>query len=98
MFVGGDEIEDVVGARVLALMGLFGTSVGSYAGGALCDRAGRRDLRWYLWLPAFCTAISVPCSAATVAGCERFDCVSTLLMQPKSSATMAICVGTCGRT
>ncbi len=32
-------------------------------GGVICDRVGRRDLRWYLWLPALCTAVSVPISA-----------------------------------
>jgi MFS family permease len=50
-------------ATTITLMALFGTMVGSYTGGALSDRFGRRDLRWYLWLPAIATAVSIPFSA-----------------------------------
>jgi MFS family permease len=51
-------------ATIMTLMALFGTTAGSYAGGLLTDRFGERDLRWYLWLPAIATAISIPFSGA----------------------------------
>lgn len=41
---------------------IFGVSAafGTYFGGALCDRFGARDRRWYVLLPAACLAIAAP--------------------------------------
>ena len=50
-------------ASILTVMALFGTTVGIYSGGVLSDRAGQHDKRWYLWLPAVATAVSIPFSA-----------------------------------
>ena len=36
--------------------------IGTFAGGWLGDRFGRRDARWYLWLTAITTLISMPFS------------------------------------
>jgi predicted MFS family arabinose efflux permease len=37
--------------------------IGTFAGGWYADRMGRRDVRWYMWLPAWTTLTSVPFSA-----------------------------------
>lgn len=62
-FMRVHALDSAEAATVLAMMGLFGSAVGNLSGGVACDAAGRRDLRWYLWLPALCTAVSVPVSA-----------------------------------
>lgn len=45
------------------IAGIF-SSIGTVLGGNLCDRlaAGRKDMRWYMWLPAWATMLSVPFS------------------------------------
>jgi len=37
--------------------------ISTFAGGWCGDRMGRRDVRWYLWLPAWTTLLSLPFSA-----------------------------------
>jgi len=41
----------------------FASVAGTFLGGYLADRLGKRDKRWYLWLPGLATMISVPFSA-----------------------------------
>ncbi len=41
----------------------FASIAGTFLGGYLGDRLGRRDRRWYVWLPGLATLISVPFSA-----------------------------------
>ncbi len=43
----------------LAGLALIG-AVGTYLGGSLSDRLGRRDVRWYMWVPAIATLAGVP--------------------------------------
>jgi MFS family permease len=43
----------------VSALGLAGT----YFGGRLSDRLGRKDPRWYMWLPALATLIGIPFSA-----------------------------------
>ena len=40
----------------------FASVAGTFAGGWFGDRMGRRDVRWYMWLPAITTLASVPFS------------------------------------
>ena len=49
----------------LALSTGVGGAIGTFAGGYLTDRFGKRDQRWYMWLPAFATLLSVPLLAMT---------------------------------
>jgi predicted MFS family arabinose efflux permease len=37
-----------------------GGIIGTMAGGLLADQLGKRDMRWYLWLPAITTGAMVP--------------------------------------
>ncbi len=41
----------------------FASIAGTFLGGYLGDRMGKRDIRWYLWLPGLATMISIPFSA-----------------------------------
>lgn len=47
-------------ALVLGLMTGIGGACGSYVGGMLGDRFGRRNQRWYLWVPATACALTAP--------------------------------------
>ncbi|MCZ6888259.1 MAG: MFS transporter, partial [Gammaproteobacteria bacterium] len=40
-------------------LGFFGM-VGTFGAGWLCDRMGRGDKRWYLWIPGIATMLHVP--------------------------------------
>lgn len=42
----------------------FAGILGTVSGGYFADRLGKRDVRWYVWLPALATLISVPFSTA----------------------------------
>lgn len=44
----------------LALLGLTGGVLGTYLGGALADRLGQQDARWYMWIPSLATILGVP--------------------------------------
>jgi len=47
-------------AAHLALISGVGGGLGVYLGGALTDRLGRRDARWYAWVPAIAALAAVP--------------------------------------
>jgi predicted MFS family arabinose efflux permease len=47
----------------LGLIVGIGGALGSFVGGFVSDRLGRRDLRWYVWLPAVALVIAMPLSA-----------------------------------
>jgi MFS family permease len=51
-------------ALFLALAIGLGGGLGQFVGGNLCDRLGRRDRRWYMWLPALASAVLIPVSLA----------------------------------
>jgi MFS family permease len=48
-----------IGSWVGPIAGIGG-AVGAFFGGVLADRLGRRDLRWYLWVPAVAVVLAVP--------------------------------------
>jgi predicted MFS family arabinose efflux permease len=50
-------------SRVAIVTGVLtgiGGGIGSLLGGGLSDRLGRRDRRWYAWLPAMASVVLVP--------------------------------------
>jgi MFS family permease len=51
---------------VLGLILGFGGAIGSFAGGFLTDRFGKRDKRWYLKIPAYAILISIPFEAGAI--------------------------------
>ncbi len=44
----------------MALTSGFGGGIGSFFGGWMSDRLGAKDVRWYLWTPAFLILLVVP--------------------------------------
>jgi len=52
-------------AFLLALAFGLGGGIGQFLGGALADRLGRKDRRWYMWTPAVGSALLIPASLAT---------------------------------
>lgn len=55
-----------VGTFMVLLFGLGG-AVGAFLGGVAVDRMGRRDTRWYSWLPAVWVLLALPCALAQYA-------------------------------
>jgi len=49
----------------MGLMAGFLGGAGTLVGGWLCDKLGRRDLRWYMWLPALSILLTLPFLVAT---------------------------------
>lgn len=52
-------------AVFLALAFGVGGGLGQFVGGALSDRLGRGDRRWYMWMPALASALLIPVSFGT---------------------------------
>jgi MFS family permease len=46
-------------ATWISMLGLIG-AIGTFLGGALADRYGPRDVRWFMWIPATATLAGVP--------------------------------------
>jgi MFS family permease len=67
-------------ALFLALAFGLGGGIGQFLGGALADRLGRRDRRWYMWVPAAGSTLLVPVSLVTyLAGDTVVSMVSATL-------------------
>ncbi|HEY8592333.1 MAG TPA: MFS transporter [Sphingomicrobium sp.] len=62
---------------------LIGGTVGVFMGGWLADRLGRRDRRWYAWLPAIAWLITAPLYAAGLMT-ENLTVVWALLLVPNA--------------
>lgn len=48
-----------VGTYLAFVIGLFG-GLGTFFGGYIADRLGKRDRRWYMWLPMAATGLATP--------------------------------------
>ncbi|HZY79917.1 MAG TPA: MFS transporter [Cyclobacteriaceae bacterium] len=48
-----------IGVSLGFILGIGG-AIGSFAGGYLADRLGKKDRRWYLKMPAYAISISIP--------------------------------------
>jgi len=48
-----------IGVSLGFILGIGG-AIGSFAGGYLADRMGKKDRRWYLKMPAYAISISIP--------------------------------------
>ena len=49
----------------LALIIGLGGAIGVFGSGVLADNLGKKDNRWYMWVPVYAAAISVPFQIAT---------------------------------
>ncbi len=57
------RVHDLGSGETGTYLGLilgFGGAAGSVLGGVLADRLGRRDARWYMWVPAISCILVVP--------------------------------------
>ena len=61
MFERSHHLTSATIGKALFLLGFAGVA-GTFAGGWYGDKLGRRDVRWYMWLPAITTAVAVPFS------------------------------------
>ena len=49
----------------MALIIGLGGAIGVFGSGVLADNLGKKDNRWYMWVPVYAAAISVPFQIAT---------------------------------
>ncbi|MEC8159369.1 MAG: MFS transporter [Pseudomonadota bacterium] len=49
----------------LALIIGLGGAIGVFGSGVLADNLGKKDKRWYMWVPVYAAAISIPFQIAT---------------------------------
>ena len=57
------RVPDLGAGETGTYLGLIiglGGAAGNLAGGVLCDRLGRRDARWYMWVPAISCMLVIP--------------------------------------
>lgn len=58
--VHGMPVEDI--GIWLGITSGFGGIIGTFLGGFLADKFGRKDLRWYMWIPIIAGLINLPFS------------------------------------
>ena len=71
MFMRSFNLDSAVMGKagfLLGFAGIFGMVVAGYCS----DRLGRRDARWYMWIPALSGVLSIPFSVATYLWPEPF--------------------------
>lgn len=56
----------------LAAISFFAGVLGTYAGGALTDRLGKHDARWFVWIPGLATLAGVPFVIGTYLAPDRY--------------------------
>ena len=64
MFMRTYHIDSAVMGQVGFLLGFAGM-LGTVGAGYFADRLGKRDARWYMWIPALSGVLSIPFSIAT---------------------------------
>ena len=80
-----------LGTWLALTMGLFG-AIGTLSSGVIADRLGRRDPRWYMWLPACAAIIAVPAFAVTMMASSAY---ATLLLNIIPTLLATVYVGSC---
>ena len=68
------------------IVGIAG-GLGTFLGGYLTDKLGTRDRRWYVWLPALSTVVSIPFSL-TVYGLNSYTLALCIQIIPAFLGTM----------
>ena len=58
--VHGMPVEDI--GTWLGITSGFGGIIGTFLGGFLADKYGKKDLRWYMWIPMIAGALNCPVS------------------------------------
>ena len=58
--VHGMPVEDI--GMWLGITSGFGGIIGTFLGGFLADKYGRKDLRWYMWIPIIAGLVNFPFS------------------------------------
>jgi len=58
--VHGMPVEDI--GTWLGITSGFGGIIGTFLGGFLADKYGRKDLRWYMWIPIIAGLVNFPFS------------------------------------
>ncbi len=64
MFYRSHGIGSMAMGQSLFLLGFSGMA-GTFLGGYVADKLGARDFRWYAWLPALTTLVSIPFAVYT---------------------------------
>lgn len=63
------RLHGMKSSEIGALLGLIygiGGGLGSFAGGFLTDRFGKKDKSWYMKVPAYAIILTVPCAAGAL--------------------------------
>ena len=77
------RLHGMTGAEVGIVMGLLigvGGGLGTLLGGWLSDQAGRRDVRWTLWLSALVYVVAFPFYFATIFAADRWLALASFVI------------------
>ncbi len=80
-----------LGTWLALTIGVFG-AVGTLCSGVIADRLGRRDQRWYMWLPAIASLLAAPFFALTMMSSSA---EGTLLLNIIPMMLSTVYVGSC---
>jgi MFS family permease len=76
----------------MGLMAGFLGGTGTLLGGWLCDRLGRRDVRWYMWVPTIAILLTMPAMVATFLVPNQY---AALILYGLPTLLMAIYLAPC---
>ncbi|ARN75656.1 spinster family MFS transporter [Oceanicoccus sagamiensis] len=80
-----------LGTWLALTIGVFG-AIGTLCSGVIADRLGRRDQRWYMWLPAIASLLAAPFFALTMMASSA---QATLLINIVPMMLSTVYVGSC---